>query len=107
MNLEQLRITGVRAVEVRNIPFSVGLIPPWNPTQRITTRDYCVIRIDTNQGIYGLSLDGDYTPGLPVGTRAIQEMIAPYLIGKPVMDMEAHSAFLHSIRSPGRFFLST
>jgi L-alanine-DL-glutamate epimerase-like enolase superfamily enzyme len=103
-DLDQLLITDVRAVEVRDVPFSVGLIPPWNPTQFITTRDYCVVRVDTNQGIYGLSLDGDYTPALPATAKAVHEIVAPYLIGKRVMDMEAHTAYLHSIRSQGRFF---
>jgi len=104
MDHSDLTITGVKAVEVRNVPFSDGLIPPWNPTQCITTRDYCVIRVETNAGVVGISMDGDYTPGLPARAADVDALVAPYLIGKPVMDMEAHTAFLHSIRSHGRFF---
>jgi D-galactarolactone cycloisomerase len=103
-DLDQLAITDIRAVEVRDVPFSVGLIPPWNPAQRITTRDYVVIRIDTNQGIYGFSMDGDYTPALPARAKDMDEIVAPYLVGKRVVDMEAHTAFLHHIRPQGRFF---
>jgi L-alanine-DL-glutamate epimerase-like enolase superfamily enzyme len=102
--LDDLLITDVRAVEVRSVPFSVGLIPPWNPTQRITTRDYCVVRVDTNQGIHGLALDGDYTPALPATAEEVREIIAPHLVGRHVLDMEAHTAYLHSIRAQGRFF---
>lgn len=97
-------ITAVRAVEVRDVPFSVGLVPPWNPTQRITGRDYVVIRVETDQGLWGIAMDGEYSPRLPARARDIDELIAPYLIGKPVMDMEAHTAFLHRVRDRGRFF---
>jgi L-alanine-DL-glutamate epimerase-like enolase superfamily enzyme len=95
--LDQLLITDIRAVEVRNVPFSVGLIPPWNPTQRITTRDYCVIRVDTNQGIYGISLDGDYTPAVPATAQTVHDIIAPYLIGKRVMDIDWDMGWLRRI----------
>jgi D-galactarolactone cycloisomerase len=104
MALKQLTITDVKAVEVHDVPFSVGLIPPWNPTQRITTRDYVVVRVETSAGIFGISMDGDYTPGLPARAKDIDEWVAPYLVGKSVMDMEAHTAFLHSTRDRGRFF---
>ena len=104
MDLTQLIITDVKAVEVRDVPFSVGLIPPWNPTQRITTRDYVVVRVETNAGIFGISMDGDYTPGLPARAKDIDGLVMPYFVGKQVMDMEAHTAFLHSIRDHGRFF---
>ena len=103
-DLSQLTITDIRAIDIRCVPFSTGLIPPWNPTQRITSRDYVVVRVETNHGLYGISMDGDYSPHLPACAADIDNLIAPYLIGKRVMDMEAHSAFLHSIRSRGRFF---
>jgi L-alanine-DL-glutamate epimerase-like enolase superfamily enzyme len=103
-DLGQLKITNVHAVDVRNVPFSEGLVPPWNPSQRITSRDYLVIRVESNQGFYGLSMDGDYSPHLPASARDVKRLIAPYLVGKQVMDMEAHSAFLHSVRPQGRFF---
>ena len=63
-DLSQLTITDVRAVDVRNVPFSEGLIPPWNPTLRITSRDYVVIRVDSNQGFYCPSLPIHPTKGL-------------------------------------------
>jgi L-alanine-DL-glutamate epimerase-like enolase superfamily enzyme len=103
-DLSKLIVTGVRAIEVRDVPFSVGLVPPWNPSQRITTRDYVVVRIETNQGIHGIAMDGDYTPGLPTTAADVDAWVTPYLVGKPVADMEAHTAHLHSIRSKGRFF---
>jgi D-galactarolactone cycloisomerase len=34
----------------------------------------------------------------------VQEIIAPALVGKPVADMEAHTAFLDSVRAQGRFY---
>jgi D-galactarolactone cycloisomerase len=86
------------------VPFSKGLIPPWNPAQHITSRDYAVIRVETNQGFHGLSMDGDYSPQLPASAWDVECLIAPHLVGKRVMDMEAHSAFLHSLRPRGRFF---
>ena len=104
IDLSQLTITDIRAIDVRNVPFSTGLVPPWNPTQRITSRDYVVVRVETNYGIYGISMDGDYSPHLPASAADIRTLLTPYLVGKPVADMEAHSAFLHSIRSRGRFF---
>jgi len=103
-DLSQLTITGIHAIEARNVPFSVGLIPPWNPSERITTRDYCVVRIETSAGLWGIALDGDYTPHLPVRAKQIEEWVAPQLIGKRVMDMEAHTAFLHTLADRGRFF---
>jgi L-alanine-DL-glutamate epimerase-like enolase superfamily enzyme len=63
-----------------------------------------VVRIDTNHGLYSLSMDGDYTPALPARARDIHEVVAPCLVGKRVIDMEAHTAFLHHIRPKGRFF---
>ncbi|MCD6285117.1 MAG: mandelate racemase/muconate lactonizing enzyme family protein [Anaerolineae bacterium] len=104
MDLTQLIITDIKAVEVRDVPFSVGLIPPWNPSQRITTRDYVVVRVETNAGLFGISMDGDYTPGLPARAKDIDGLVAAYFVGKPVMDMAAHTAFLHSVRDRGRFF---
>lgn len=97
-------ITAVRAVEVRNVPFSVGLIPPWNPAQCITTRDYVVVRVETDQGIWGIAMDGEYSPRLPARARDVDELIAPYLVGKSVMSMEGHTAFFHRLRGQGRFF---
>jgi D-galactarolactone cycloisomerase len=103
-DLTDLVITGVRAVEVTGVPFSVGLVPPWNPVDRITTRDYVVVQVETNAGITGLSLDGDYTPSLPASAAFIEAEIAPALVGKAVLDMEAHTALLHLMRPSGRFF---
>ena len=103
-NLHDLVITDVKAVEVRQVPFSIGLVPPWNPTQRITTRDYVVVRIDTNAGLSAIALDGDYTPALPARTKDVETLIKPEMVGRRVMDMEIHGAFLHSLRSRGRFF---
>jgi D-galactarolactone cycloisomerase len=103
-SLTELTVTGVRAVEVRGVPFSTGLIPPWNPTDRITTRDYLVVRLETSAGVAGFAMDGDYTPGLPARATTVNEIVAPYLVGKRVMDMEVHTAFLQSMRSQGRLF---
>ena len=103
-DLTDLMITGIRAVEVRGVPFSVGLVPPWNPVDRITTRDYIVVQVETNEGVTGLSLDGDYTPSLPASAAFIEAEIAPALVGKAVLDMEAHTALLHRMRPSGRFF---
>jgi len=105
IDLSQLFITDIRAAEVRNVHFSEGFVPPWSPTQRITTRDYIVVRVETNQGIYGISMDGEYTPYMiPATANDISQIVAPYLVGKRVADMEAHNAFLHSIQQRGRFF---
>jgi L-alanine-DL-glutamate epimerase-like enolase superfamily enzyme len=104
-DLAKLTITGVRAAEVRNVPFSVGFRPPWSPAQSITTRDYIVVRVETNAGVFGLSMDGEYTPyGIPATAEQIEQLVTPYLVGRRVADMEAHSAFLHSIGHLGRFF---
>ena len=102
-DLTGLLITDITAVEACRVPFSVGLIPPWNPKDRITTRDYIVVRVETNEGIVGISLDGDYTPSLPASATFIEKEIAPHFVGKPLLDMEAHSEFLHSMRPQGRF----
>ena len=104
VDLSELKVTGVRAVEVRDVPFSTGLIPPWNPSDLITTRDYLVVRVETSAGIAGIAMDGDYTPALPASADTVNKVVAPYLVGQRVMDMEAHTAFLHSIRSQGRLF---
>ena len=88
MDLSQVIITGVRAVEVRGVPFSVGLVPPWNPAQRITTRDYVVVRVETSAGAFGLSMDGDYTPGLPASAAAVRDLVA-HIISRhavPILD---------------------
>jgi L-alanine-DL-glutamate epimerase-like enolase superfamily enzyme len=104
-DLGELVITGIRAAEVCGVPFSVGFVPPWSPAQTITTRDYIVVRIETNAGIFGLSMDGEYTPyGIPATAEQIDRIVAPYLLGRRVVDMEAHTAFLHSIQRQGRFF---
>jgi len=103
-DLDRLVIRDVRAVEVRDVPFSVGLVPPWNPAERITTRDYLVVRVETNAGVFGISMDGDYTPALPARAERVRDLVAPYFVRKRVMDMEAHTAFLHSIRATGRWY---
>jgi L-alanine-DL-glutamate epimerase-like enolase superfamily enzyme len=104
MDMSQAIITDVKAAEVREVPFSVGLVPPWNPAQRITTRDYIVVRVETSVGAFGISMDGDYTPGLPATAADVRNLVAPRLIGKPLMDMEAHTALFHEVRTQGRFF---
>jgi len=104
-DLGGLRITDVRVAEVRDVRFSAGFVPPWSPSQTITHRDYIVVRIETNSGVFGLSMDGEYTPyGIPATAKQIEQIVAPYLVGKRVADMEAHSALLHSIQHVGRFF---
>ena len=104
-DLGGLTITKVCAVEARDVPFSVGFVPPWSPSQTITTRDYIIVRIETDAGIFGLSMDGEYTPyGIPATADQVERLVAPYLVGRRVADMEAHSAFLHSIGHMGRFF---
>ncbi len=104
-DLSNLIITDVRPCEVRNVEFSDGFIPPWSPNSVIRTRDYIVVRVETNQGIFGLSMDGEYTEyTIPATANDICQFVAPYLIGKRVADMEAHTAFLHTLRSRGRFF---
>jgi L-alanine-DL-glutamate epimerase-like enolase superfamily enzyme len=104
-DLGQLRIVGVYAAEVRGVPFSVGFVPPWSPDQSITTRDHIVVRIDTNAGISGFSMDSEYTPyGIPATARQIETQVAPHLLGKQVASMEAHTALLHSVSGLGRFF---
>lgn len=103
-DLSDLTVTSVSAVEVRKAPFSSGLVPPWNPAQRITTRDYIVVRVETSAGVAGITMDGDYTPGLPARVETVDEVVAPYLVGKRLMDMEAHTSFFHEIRPQGRFY---
>jgi D-galactarolactone cycloisomerase len=104
MDIGSLNVTDVQVTEVREVPFSVGLVPPWNPERRITTRDYVVVRVDTNAGLSGIALDGDYTPGLPARAHDVESLVAPRLVGQPVMAMERHTAMLHEIRPHGRFF---
>jgi L-alanine-DL-glutamate epimerase-like enolase superfamily enzyme len=104
MDVGSLKVTDVQVTEVREVPFSVGLVPPWNPERRITTRDYVVVRVDTNAGLSGIALDGDYTPGLPARAHDVASLVAPRLVGQPVMAMENHTAMLHEVRPHGRFF---
>ncbi len=104
MDIGSLKVTDVQSVEVREVPFSVGLVPPWNPERRITTRDYVVVRVETDAGLSGIALDGEYTPGLPARTYDVESLVAPRLIGLPVMEMEHHTAMLHELRPHGRFF---
>jgi L-alanine-DL-glutamate epimerase-like enolase superfamily enzyme len=104
MDIGSLKVTDVQVTEVRDVPFSVGLVPPWNPERRITTRDYVVVRVDTNAGLSGIALDGDYTPGLPARAHDVASLVAPRLVGQPVMAMENHAAMLHEVRPHGRFF---
>lgn len=103
-DLNHLIITDVRAVEVRDVRFSDGLITPWAPGEPIYNRDYVVVRIETNAGTAAISMDGEYSPTLPARADDIVTLVAPYLLGKPVIDTEAHTAFLHSLRSRGRFY---
>jgi L-alanine-DL-glutamate epimerase-like enolase superfamily enzyme len=104
-DLGRLIVTGMHAAEVRDVPFSLGFVPPWSPAQTITTRDYIAVRIETNAGVSGIAMDGEYTPyGIPVTAAQVDALIAPYLVGKLVADMEAHTRFLHSVRHLGRFF---
>ena len=104
MDIGSLNVTDVQVTEVREVPFSVGLVPPWNPERRITTRDYVVVRVHTNAGLSGIALDGDYTPGLPARANDVESLVAPRLVGQPVMAMERHTAMLHEVRPHGRFF---
>jgi D-galactarolactone cycloisomerase len=103
-DLSNLVVTAVRAVEVRNVPFSAGLVTPWDPSQRIYNRDYVAVRIETNAGLWAVALDGEYSPTLPATAHAVQEWVGPYLVGKPVADMEAHTEMLEKLRPRGRFF---
>ena len=97
-------ITSVRAVNVRDVPFSCGLITPWDPSTPIYTRDYCVVRIETSDGHWAISMDGEYSPHLPVTAQQVEQLVAPRLVGQPLLASEAHAALLRQLRPHGRFF---
>lgn len=100
-NTHDLRITDVKAVELRGVKFGQGLLTPWSRSVH-TTRDYLVVQISTDAGISGITMDGDYTLG--TGAKVVNEIVAPYLVGRPVCDFHEHTRFLQAGRRHGRLF---
>jgi len=101
---DSVTIRSVRAVDVRDVPFSCGLITPWDPSKPIYARDYVVVRTETSDGHWAIAMDGEYSPHLPATAHQVNDLIAPRLEGKPLFDIEAHTALLRQLRSHGRFF---
>ena len=101
---DTVTITSVRAIELRDVPFSCGLITPWDPGRPIYTRDYCVVRIETSDGHWAVSMDGEYSPHLPVTASQVEQLLAPKLVGQPLLASDAHATLLRQLRPRGRFF---
>lgn len=99
----RLKIKSVVAVEARDIPFSVGLVPPWNPSQLCTSRDWVFVMVTTGEGLWGVGYDGEYSPRLPATAKTINEEIAPHLVGRQVDDFEHHTSFFKHLTLPGRY----
>lgn len=94
-------ITAVRASHVRGVRMGEGLVTPWSRDLH-TTRDYLAVRIDTDAGVWGLALDGDWAP-IPMTAEVVHTKIAPHLIGRSVFDLVAHTELLSGVAAPGRY----
>jgi L-alanine-DL-glutamate epimerase-like enolase superfamily enzyme len=103
--VKELRITGVRTVEVRGVPTGKGLVLPWDPKKvPQDTRDYVVTQFLTDQGLIGTTMDGDYSLRDGIG-RIVQEAAESYFIGKDPFDIELHQAqFFRKRQAPVRLY---
>jgi len=101
--VKKIRITGVRAVEVRGVPTGKGLILPWDPKKiPQDTRDYVVTQFVTDQSLIGTTMDGDYNLRDGIG-RIVQDAAESYFIGKDPFDIEMHQAhFFRKQQAPVR-----
>lgn len=102
MGAAPLVITDVRASDVPGVPMGQGLVTPWSRSVH-HTRDYLAVRIETDSGIWGLALDGDWD-SIPMTAEAVRTQVAPHLIGRSVFDLESHSTLLGNVGAPGRFY---
>jgi D-galactarolactone cycloisomerase len=103
--VRKLKITRVRAAEVRGVPTGKGLVLPWDPKKiPQDTRDYVVAQIFTDQGVIGTTMDGDYQ--LPAGIAAdVERRAQAYFIGKDPFDLALHNAeFFQKEKAPIRLF---
>ena len=77
-------ITRVKVVEVRGVVTGKGLVLPWDPKKEPhDTRDYVVAQFLTNQGLVGMTMDGDYN--LPSGIgKEVEDRAWAYFEGKDV-----------------------
>lgn len=100
-----LKITAIKAIEVRNVPTGKGLVLPWDPKKiPQDTRDYVIVQIFTDQGLVGTTMDGDYklAPGI---AREVQSRAESYFIGKDPFDVQLHDAeFFQKVKSSARLF---
>ncbi len=97
-----LRITDVHVAEVGDVVMGEGLVTPW-ARKRHTHRSYLVVRVDTDEGLSGFAMDGDWKGEMPTDAETIRSLVAPALIGRSVFDMRRHCRLLESVDAPGRF----
>src|ERR1019366_239806 len=88
--VRKLKITRVRAVEVRDVPTGKGLVLPWDPKKiPQDSRDYVIAQFFTDQGVIGTTMDGDYK--LPAGIGAdVERRAQAYFVGKDPFDLALH-----------------
>jgi L-alanine-DL-glutamate epimerase-like enolase superfamily enzyme len=101
----KIRISRVRAVEVRDVPTGKGLVLPWDPRKiPQDTRDYVVAQFFTDQGLVGTTMDGDYK--LPAGIAAqVEKRASAYFVGQDPFEIDRHNAgFFQKQSSPVRLF---
>lgn len=101
MGTVPLVITDVRAADVRDVSMGEGLVTPWNRSVHMT-RDNVAVRVETDAGIWGLALDGDWD-SIPMTAEVVREVVAPRLVGTSVFDLAAHTQTLGDLGVPGRF----
>ena len=103
--VRKLKITRVRAVEVRDVPTGKGLVLPWDPKKiPQDSRDYVIAQFFTDQGVIGTTMDGDYK--LPAGIGAdVERRAQAYFVGKDPFDLALHNAeFFQKEKAPIRLF---
>ncbi|MEW2508228.1 mandelate racemase/muconate lactonizing enzyme family protein [Amycolatopsis sp. NPDC047767] len=101
MGSAPLTITDVRAVVVPRVRMGEGLTAPWDRKTHFT-REYVAVRVDTDAGFQGITLDGEWD-SVVMTPEVVREQIAPELIGRSVFDLVHHTRVLGSVRAPGRY----
>ncbi len=103
--VKRLKITGVKTVEIRGVSTGKGLVLPWDASKTPRdTRDFVLVQFMTDQGVAGMTMDGDYR--LPNGIGAeVQQRAEAYFVGKDPFEIAVHNAeFFAKQQSPVRLF---
>ncbi len=91
-----MKITAVKAHNL-SIPYPVPYHPAWQPGLVRTSREFTLVRVDTDEGLSGWAGTDGHRAG------AVDQGVTPYLLGQDVFATERHARVFRN--AGGQWFL--